>query len=107
MLNFLKCIIDQEAREVARFSKKDLTIDTCEVIDGEKPFETAISHPDYNNGRWIIVEAYYHKDAAKIGHAAWVKIMTHDELPGSLSDCQNCGISKLIPSAKLIFKRKK
>lgn len=69
-------------------------VDTARVTDGQKPFETAVSHKDYNNGQWIIVEAYDTVDEAKIGHESWVKTMTAERLPDVLFDCCNAKIAK-------------
>jgi hypothetical protein len=70
-------------------------VDTCSVTDGSCPFETAVLHPEYNGGRWVIVEAYGTKEEAKVGHEKWIKIMTAKTLPESLIDCCNSEVSRL------------
>jgi hypothetical protein len=76
-------------RRVDRFIDGDLTISTAEVSGGFKPFETAIEHPSYNDGNWVIVEAYNTRDEAQVGHDRWVKIMTIEPLPTKLKGCIN------------------
>lgn len=71
------------ARLVGRFEKDGLTVDTCKVTDSMQPYETAIEHPFYRNGEWVIVEMYDSKEEAKIGHDKWVALMNvdNDKLP--------------------------
>lgn len=59
---------------------------TCAVTDSEEPFETGICHPNYNSGKWVIVEMYNSKERAQAGHDKWVKI---------LRDVSTCTIAKL------------
>lgn len=93
MFDFFLMADNYEDRAIDRFEKDDLVIDTCAVSDGDKPFETGVTHPDYNGGYWIVVEAYETKEAAKDGHARWIDTMTGD-LPVKLSDCRNSKISQ-------------
>lgn len=76
-------------RKVGRFEEGRVLVSTAEVCDGDKPFETAVRHPEYNGGDYIIVEAYDTRTLAETGHAAWVERMTSDALPHSLTDCNN------------------
>ncbi len=86
-----------EDRKVDRFEESDdLVIDTCLVTDGDLSYETAVSHKNYNDREWIIVEAYSDKESAQKGHDKWVKIMTADKLPKVLEDCLNSSISKCV-----------
>ena len=73
-------------------------VDTCRVTDSDKPFETAIKHADYNDGKMIIVEEYEDKESAQNGHDKWVKIMSADELPEQLIDVSTCDIAKFCGS---------
>lgn len=84
MFNFLL-----DDRKAERYESDSLIIDTCQVSDGERPYETAVSHKEYNGGGWVIVEAYDTEHDALIGHRRWVDKMTSDELPPSLIDCAN------------------
>jgi len=95
MFNFLGMIGNYEMRKVANFCDGILEVDTASVTDGAHPFETAVAHPDFNDGKWVIVEAYDTKEAAQIGHDKWVKKMTTD-IPDELVDCQNSQISQMI-----------
>ena len=59
------------------FGRQGLIVDTCGGInDSEHEYETAVAHPSYNNGEWIIVEGYDTEEDALNGHNKWVKIMT-------------------------------
>jgi hypothetical protein len=100
IFSFFDDIDNYEERKVNNFKSKDLTIDTCAVSDGFKPFETAISHKEYNSGNWIIVEAYSTKRAASIGHNKWIKIMTSDNPPIYLEDCLNAKIANHLNKLK-------
>lgn len=70
-------------------------IDTSAVYDAIQPFETAVKHPRYNDGKLIIVESYNTRDEARLGHQKWVKIMT-GPLPDKLVDCANAHIADLM-----------
>ena len=75
-----------EERKVAAYEKDDLLIDTAWVNDFSW-YETAISHPQYNDDKWIIVEQYgQDRDAAEKGHEEWVEVMIAEELPPELVD---------------------
>lgn len=78
-------------------------VSTAGVPDGTQPYETAVCHPEYDNGEMIIVEAYDTKEQAKKGHPKWIRKMTSKKLPTKLVDCQNSYISKLC--GPLEFKR--
>lgn len=109
MFEFLNMSDNYEDRKVDRYESNNFIIDTAAVSDGKQPFETGVSHPKYNDGKWIIVEAYDTKEKAHIGHNNWVEIMTADKLPTELRDCYNAEISDLISSIGgddfMVFKR--
>ena len=70
-----------EQRKVAMDEVEGATIDT--VFTGDTGlYETAIKHPAYDSGDWVIVEEYEEKPAAQAGHVKWVEIMR--TLPASL-----------------------
>ena len=54
-----------EERKVARFEKGKLVIDACLVSDSNDPYETAVMHPRYGDGKWIIVQVYGTKEDAQ------------------------------------------
>ena len=85
---------DYEKRKVERCETGNLIVDTCEVSDQPDPynFETAVFHPDYNNGEWIIVELYEIEGEALLGHKKWVKVMTSDNLPKQLTDISKVAV---------------
>lgn len=82
-----------EDRVVSHFEEGDLIVDTAEVTDGKQPYETGICSLYYNEGKWVIVEAYDTKEEAEIGHNCWVEKMTKDALPTTLVDCVNCQVA--------------
>lgn len=96
MFNFSSMADNYEDRKVDRYEADKMIIDTASVTDGNQPYETGICHPEYNNGDWVIVEAYDTKEEAQEGHNKWVARMTSGNLPSSLKDCQNSGVSQLL-----------
>ena len=92
----LNMLGNHEQRKVANFKKGEIVVDTCRVTDSNKPYETGISHPRYNNGKWVIVELYDTEKEAKIGHDKWVKTILAKKLPISLIDVSTSAIVKLI-----------
>jgi hypothetical protein len=87
----LYAIYSYKQRLVAntKFDDDRGVIDTVLNWDGKRPYETGIRHPDYAEGRWIIVEAYNTKEDAQKGHDEWVTRMTSDQRPEKLTDCNN------------------
>ena len=76
-----------ESRKVDRYEQDGIIISTARVTDSEEPYETAISHPNYNGGKWIIVQTYISREESIQGHLKWVGIMTDDKkLPQQLED---------------------
>jgi hypothetical protein len=94
MFDFLNMAFDQESRKVDHTEINGALIDTCMVTDSTRSYETAVAHPDYGDGSWIIVESYDTKDEAEAGHEKWVKIFTNN-LPNVLHDVNDCEIRKL------------
>ncbi len=84
-----------EERKVAKFKEGGVMVSTVRVTDGDSPFETAVEHPNYNDGKMIIVERYDDIEAAKAGHARWQEKMTSKPLPDHLVDCCNSAVSQL------------
>lgn len=76
MFEFLAMAGNYEDRKVANDEDIDGgSVDTCAVTDSSKPFETAIQHPRYHDGMWIIVELYNDRAAAEDGHRRWVETL--------------------------------
>ena len=98
MFNFLQDMGNYESRKVDRWNSKDKTkmVSTAAVSDGRKPYETAVEHPAYNDGKMVIVECYNTKEEAQAGHDKWLNLMLTNKLPSVLEDCANCEISQLI-----------
>ena len=96
MFSFEKMIDNYKERKVDRLEDGDLVIDTASVTDSKNPYETAIKHPSYNEGEWVIVETYKTKEEAIIGHKKWVDIMTSNILPRKLKDASTSFPSMLL-----------
>ena len=98
MFNFLNMMGNYEDRCIDCYDieESDVFISTAEVTDGKCFYETAVAHPEYNDGELIIVEAYDIKEQAQNGHNKWVELMTGDNLPDSLKDCGNAELSSFI-----------
>jgi hypothetical protein len=84
---------------IARYTKGDAFVSTIgDVSDGEKPYETALQHPDYNNGKIIIVEKYDTEEEALEGHGKWTDLLVTGNLPEEITDCSNSHIQQLMDS---------
>ncbi len=83
---------DRKVVEPYRDEGKKHFVSTCSVTDGVLEFETAIAHPEFNDGKLVIVEAYDSREKAEIGHADWIDKVTNDKLPDPLRDVDNAGI---------------
>jgi hypothetical protein len=95
MFDFFSMMGTYDQRKVDNFTQGDLVIDTCCVTDSRQPYETAVQHPGYNDGDWVIVETYSTKEAAQEGHNRWVKVMTSTSLPAVLKDVSTAEIAEL------------
>ena len=104
MFDFIQDFGNYQDRVVGRYDGDGTMVSTARVSDGSHPYETAFQHPDYNDGKMVIVEAYDSKELAAEGHARWLKIMIDGPLPDCLIDCHNSEISQLLPEEK--FPRK-
>jgi hypothetical protein len=74
---------DHKDRLVEYTSVNGAEIDTCRVYDSKLPYETGIRHREYNDGHWVIVEAYNTKEDAEKGHQKWVKLL-YKKLPENI-----------------------
>ena len=93
VFEFFSMTGNYEERKVARYTKDGVDISTAAVNDSSKPFETAIGHAQYNDGKWIIVELYDTKEEARKGHDKWIEIMTAKKLPAIIKDVGDCEIA--------------
>lgn len=80
---------------MGRFSTDWGFVSTAYVTDASQPYETAVKHREYNDGKIVIVEGYDTKNEAALGHERWVAAMTADQLPEKLVDCGSSEISLL------------
>jgi hypothetical protein len=81
-----------EERRIGRLEQGNLVVSTAAVNDSLHPFETAVKHPAFNGGKWIIVETYDDRDSARAGHDKWTDIMTRPELPAQLHDVSTANV---------------
>lgn len=100
MFGFFADMGNYESRKVAKDEYEWGFVSTAEVSDGRKPYETAVKHTRYNDGKIVIVECYDSKERARKGHGRWVARMTAEKLPGSLTDCANSEIQQAIDAAE-------
>lgn len=95
LFGFIDMMGNYESRKVDRWDGgENFIVDTCFVTDSSKPYETAVCHPKYNNGKWVIVELYDDREEAKNGHQKWVELMQQDPLPKELRDVSDCASAK-------------
>jgi len=85
----------EPSKRIALFQKEEFTVSTVTPSDTNEP-ETAVEHPDYNNGKWVIVEEYKSIGDAKIGHEKWVKAMTAEILPEILVDVSSSPVKQFL-----------
>ena len=96
MFDFLGMAGNYEDRKVDLHTDgDDIMVSTVYVTDGRKDYETAVQHPEYNNGGMVIVECYDTKEEAQAGHNNWVIAIRDEPLPDKLVDCKNAKISQL------------
>jgi len=86
MVDYFEMLGTWEERNVARYEDEKVVVDTSAVTDCIEPFETGIQHPAYNNGDWVIVEAYDTVKQAQKGHEKWVKLLTSNKPPRDIED---------------------
>ena len=85
-------------REIGRYDKGGIWVSTKRVWRGDRPIETEVAHPCYDDGTPIGVEAYDTDEAAREGHHRWVRTMTGDELPETLTEICNSSLAKFFVS---------
>lgn len=96
MFDFLLMADNYEQRKVARFDADWGFISTAYVNDAARPYETAVEHRQYNDGKMVIVAAYDTKEEAQAGHNHWVRVMTADTLPDRLVDRGEAELAELV-----------
>ena len=96
LLDFLSMADNYEERKVERYQEGDVFVSTAAVDDSSYPFETAVAHPEYNDGAIVIVENYDDRASAETGHNRWVKTMTADDLPDELVDIGGADIATML-----------
>ncbi len=109
IFDFVEDIDNYEERAVKHDDIADVSIDTARVSDGVQPYETGVMSAHYNNGLWVIVEAYDTVPEAILGHDRWLATFSQEyaEFPDQLCDCQNANISGLLESEDLCFSKVK
>ena len=86
---------DYEDRKIERYDDDELFVSTCRVSDSERPYETAVSTPEYNKGKIVIVEMYDTEQEAREGHHKWLEAMKNNP-PNALTNVSSCGSSEWI-----------
>jgi hypothetical protein len=86
---------DHKKRLVEYTSINGAEIDTCRVYDSKLPYETGIRHQAYNDGHWVIVEAYNTKEDAIKGHQRWVKLL-YNKLPENIVGIDHTEIGEIM-----------
>ena len=89
-------MFNYEDRKVDRYEDGVMVISMAAVDDSDKPYETAVAHPNYNDGKFVIVSTYDSRLEAEIGHQAWVQIMTAETLPVTLNDVSTAFVTALM-----------
>jgi hypothetical protein len=93
LFSFLNMIGTHEQRVVGNTKINSAVIDTCASPDSSDPYETGITHPNFNDNNWVIVEQYANKNDAAIGHKKWVDLFT-GSLPDTLKDVSTCTLAE-------------
>jgi len=96
MFSFLNDMGNYEERKIANYENNGVEVDTCFCSDTEKAIETAVRHPKYNDGKWIIVDYADTVPEALLKHNKWVKKMTSEKLPKEIKDVGTAVIAKLV-----------
>lgn len=95
LFGFIEDMDNYKERVVDSYKENDLFVDTAAVSDSTKPFETAIAHPKYNDGKIVIVELYDTKEDAQVGHDKWLNLML-EKPPRQLSDVSTACSANLL-----------
>jgi len=99
LFGFSDMMCNYEQRKIKNTKMEDGgVIDTASVTDSEKPHETGIKHPFYNDGSWVIVELYDTIEEAEKGHDKWIEIMNKN--PEYLEDVNKSEIGFLSSGVK-------
>ena len=85
-----------EERLVSNSEIGNAIIDTCMVTDSFKPYETAIKHPCYREGEYVVVELYDTKEEASDGHKEWVDLFSKETLPSQLIDVNETQLQSVV-----------
>jgi hypothetical protein len=94
MFEFFQDMSNYNDRKVDRHEFDWGFVSTVRVSDGAQPFETAVEHARYHDGKMIIVEAYDDTELAQKGHNEWVEKMDGN-LPAAISECSNSEIQRM------------
>lgn len=111
MFGFLDMMGNYESRKVNRYEGKDcegnsMTLDTCMVTDSVQPYETALQHPFYNNGSWVILESYDTKEESEFGHNKWFNVFVNvNRLPETIKDHITGGFEMILNDEDIQIQR--
>jgi len=96
MFEFFNMLGTYEDRKVARYEDGDIVLSTAWVNDSDQPYETALSHPAYDGGRFIVLQVYDLKEEAEDGHAKWEEVVRNGQLPETLEDVGEADIAEFV-----------
>jgi len=103
MFEFLGMIGNYEQRKIANDKVDGGVVSTAAVNDSDKPYETGICHPSYDDGNWVTVELYDTMEQAKIGHKKWCEILASK--PEALTDNGSASCRPNFEDGENVYKR--
>ena len=92
MFSSLKNLGTYDQRKIKNDQSGGGVVNTASVYDSPRPYETGIKHPNYRDGKWIIVECYDSMEEALAGHQKWVDHLSQN--PKALTDVSECEIAQ-------------
>lgn len=95
-----------EERRVGLDEFDDWVVSTVAITDiANYSYETAVCHPDFNDGNYIAVDHYKTVEEAKEGHQKWVDHCKSG--PETLEDPMRANICKDIGLKPTVFTKRK
>ena len=79
-LDMFDMIGNYEERLIGNDKVNGFEVDTVRVTDTGYYAETAIRHPELDDGYWIIVQEYETHEQAEKGHERWVDMLENEKI---------------------------
>lgn len=79
-LDMSDMIGNYEERLIGNDKVNGFEVDTVRVTDTGYYAETAIRHPELDDGYWIIVQEYETHEQAEKGHERWVDMLENEKI---------------------------